>query len=54
MYFMRNIYFVFGADDFISKFNASGFFGAGLRFGDDDVKYLFSSIAAAAPAFTAT
>lgn len=54
MYMMRNVYFVFGADDFISKFNASGFFGAGLRFGDDDVKYIFSSIAAAAPAFTAT
>ncbi len=54
MYVMRNIYFVFGADDFISKYNASGFFGAGLRFGDDDVKYLFSSLAAAAPAFTAT
>jgi len=52
MYLMRNVYFVFGADDFISKFNASGFFGAGLRFGDDDVKYLFSGLAAAAPAFT--
>jgi phospholipid/cholesterol/gamma-HCH transport system substrate-binding protein len=44
MYFMRNLYFVFGADDFISKNNASGFVGAGLRFGDDDVKYLLSSI----------
>lgn len=54
MYILRNVYFVFGMDDFISKFNASGFFGGGIRFGDDDVKYLFSSIAAAAPAFTAT
>jgi phospholipid/cholesterol/gamma-HCH transport system substrate-binding protein len=40
MYFMRNIYFTFGADDFVSKHNASCFFGAGVRFGDDDVKYL--------------
>lgn len=44
MFIFRNIYFTFGADDFISKRNASAFFGAGLRFGDDDIKYLFSSL----------
>ncbi|MCK5633368.1 MCE family protein [bacterium] len=44
MYFMKNLYLSFGADDFISKRNANAFFGAGIRFGDDDVKYLFSSL----------
>jgi len=48
MYFMRNIYAVFGADDFVSKRNGNVFVGAGIRFGDDDVKYLFSSLGAAA------
>ncbi len=43
MYVFRNIYMTFGADDFISKKNANAFFGAGIRFGDDDVKYLLSS-----------
>lgn len=47
MFIMRNIYFTFGADDFVSKHNASAFMGAGVRFGDDNVKYLFSSISAA-------
>lgn len=45
MYFMRNLYITFGADDFVSRHNASGFVGAGLRFADDDIKYLMSSIA---------
>ncbi|RTL04297.1 MCE family protein [Candidatus Dependentiae bacterium] len=44
MYFMRNLYITFGADDFVSRHNASGFVGAGLRFADDDIKYLMSSI----------
>lgn len=48
MFFLRNLYFAFGADDFISKRNANVFFGAGLRFGDDEVKYLLSSFAAGA------
>ncbi len=48
MYFLRNIYFVFGADDFVSKRNQNAFFGAGLRFGDDDVKYLAGAFAGAA------
>lgn len=45
MYFMQNLYVVFGADDFASKRNASAFYGVGLRFGDDDVKYLMGSFA---------
>ena len=36
-----------GADDFISKKNANVFFGAGIRFGDDDVKYLIPSLGGA-------
>ena len=44
MYVLRNIYFTFGADDFASKRNASGFVGGGIRFGDDDVKYLMSGL----------
>lgn len=41
---LRNLYFTFGADDFASKRNASGFVGGGIRFGDDDVKYLMSGL----------
>lgn len=40
MFIMRNLYFTFGADDFASKNNANIFVGAGIRFGDDDVKFL--------------
>jgi phospholipid/cholesterol/gamma-HCH transport system substrate-binding protein len=40
MYIMRHIYVTFGADDFISSHNSSAFYGVGLRFGDDDLKYL--------------
>jgi hypothetical protein len=42
MYIMRHIYITFGADDFISKHNANAFYGIGLRFGDDDMKYIMS------------
>jgi len=45
MFVFRNIYFAFGADDFVSKRNANAFFGAGVRFGDDDIKYLLGSVA---------
>jgi phospholipid/cholesterol/gamma-HCH transport system substrate-binding protein len=37
-----NLYFTFGADDFISKFNKNTFVGAGLRFSDDDLKYILT------------
>lgn len=43
IYFMRNLYFAFGADDFASKRNANIFLGAGIRFGDDNAKLLLSS-----------
>lgn len=52
MFVMRNIYFTFGADDFISKRNANAFFGVGVRFGDEDVKYLLSSLSGAASLVT--
>ena len=42
IFFFNNFYFVFGADDFISTTNANAFWGLGLRFGDDDMKYLLS------------
>ncbi len=42
MFFTKNIYFVFGADDFVSRHNKNAFFGAGIRFADDDFKYLLS------------
>jgi phospholipid/cholesterol/gamma-HCH transport system substrate-binding protein len=47
MFLMRNLYFTFGADDFISKQNANAFVGIGMRFGDDDVKYVLGSLSGA-------
>jgi hypothetical protein len=40
VFLLRNIYFNFGADDFISRKNANIFFGGGIRFCDEDIKYL--------------
>lgn len=42
IFILRNIYFNFGADDFISRHNANAFFGVGLRFADDDLKYFLA------------
>jgi phospholipid/cholesterol/gamma-HCH transport system substrate-binding protein len=42
VFLLRNLYVAFGADDFVSKENANGFFGGGLRFCDDDVKYFLA------------
>jgi phospholipid/cholesterol/gamma-HCH transport system substrate-binding protein len=42
VFFSRNIYTAFGVDDACSKRNANPFFGGGLRFGDDDLKYFAS------------
>lgn len=47
MFFFGNLYLTFGADDFVSKNNANAFFGAGVRFGDDDIKYLLPSVGGA-------
>ncbi|MEX0940268.1 MAG: MlaD family protein [Candidatus Babeliales bacterium] len=44
LFLLRNLYMAFGADDFISKENANGFFGAGIRFCDEDIKYLFAQL----------
>lgn len=44
LFVFRNFYFTFGADDFFSKNNANGFFGAGLRFTDDDIKYFINQV----------
>ncbi len=44
VYFLRNLYIDFGADDFISKENANAFFGFGLRFTDEDIKLLLSKL----------
>jgi phospholipid/cholesterol/gamma-HCH transport system substrate-binding protein len=53
MYVMRNIYLTFGADDFVSKHNTNAFFGGGIRFGDDDFKYILSSLSGASGAGSA-
>lgn len=47
MFILRNIYVTFGADDFASRRNASGFAGVGIRFGDNDIKYLLPSLSGA-------
>lgn len=44
VFLFRNIYAAFGADDFVSRLNANGFFGFGLRFSDDDLKYIAGKI----------
>jgi len=49
MFFTRNIYFTFGADDFVSLENKNAFFGVGIRFVDDDIKYLLSRLTVVAP-----
>lgn len=42
LFILKNFYMTFGADDVISKKNANAFFGMGVRFGDDDLKYIVS------------
>ena len=42
VFFLNNLYLVFGADDFVSQTNANAFWGVGIRFGDDDMKYILS------------
>jgi phospholipid/cholesterol/gamma-HCH transport system substrate-binding protein len=46
VFFMKNIYTTFGIDDIYSKNSANPFWGAGLRFGDDDLKYFISMFSA--------
>jgi phospholipid/cholesterol/gamma-HCH transport system substrate-binding protein len=52
VFFLRNLYFNFGADDFISRNNANTFIGVGLRFGDDDMKYFLSKLGVGGAATT--
>lgn len=52
MYIMRNFYLTFGADDFVSKHNSSAFVGGGIRFGDNDVKYLLSGLSGVSSSLT--
>ncbi|MFA5074915.1 MAG: MlaD family protein [Candidatus Babeliales bacterium] len=44
LFFMKNIYTTFGMDDMFGKETSAPFFGGGIRFGDDDLKYVLSSI----------
>jgi len=48
VFLFNNIYTTMGVDDFASK-NASMFWGFGLRFADDDIKYLISKIGFSLP-----
>jgi phospholipid/cholesterol/gamma-HCH transport system substrate-binding protein len=47
LFFMRNLYTTFGLDDVVSKRSANPFWGGGLRFNDDDLKYFLSSLSSA-------
>jgi phospholipid/cholesterol/gamma-HCH transport system substrate-binding protein len=44
VFFTRNLYVNFGADDFVSRHNVNAFFGGGIRFGDNDIKYFISKL----------
>lgn len=41
-FFMKTFYTSFGIDDIYSRGSASPFWGGGIRFGDDDLKYVAS------------
>jgi len=44
MFFLKNIYTSFGFDDMLGRTTSGPFWGGGLRFNDDDLKYLFSML----------
>ncbi len=44
LFITDHLYITFGADDFISKDNKNAFVGAGMRFADDNLKYLLSQV----------
>lgn len=46
-FFMKNLYTSFGFDDICSKRGANPFWGGGLRFNDDDLKYFLTSLSSA-------
>ena len=44
VFFMKNIYTAFGFGDMFGKKTSAPFWGGGIRFGDDDLKYIMSSL----------
>ncbi len=44
VFFANTLCFTFGADDFVSRTNKNAFFGFGIQFSDDDVKYFASKL----------
>ncbi len=44
VFLLRNFYVNCGADDFVSKHNGNVFYGMGIRFADDDIKYFISKL----------
>lgn len=44
IYFMKHIYTTFGFDDIYSKNHSSFFWGGGIRFNDDDLKYFLGQL----------
>lgn len=42
LFFMKNIYTTFGIDDMVGERTSGPFWGGGIRFGDDDLKYILS------------
>ncbi|MFH1461647.1 MAG: MlaD family protein [bacterium] len=44
LFFMKNLYTAFGISDAIGKKTSAPFFGGGIRFGDDDIKYILSAL----------
>lgn len=50
VHFLRNLYTCFGIDDFISRENARPFYGVGLKFTDDDLKYFIGMFSGFKPA----
>lgn len=46
-FFLKNLYTTFGVDDIYSKRGANPFWGGGIRFNDDDLKYFLSSLTGA-------
>ncbi len=43
VFLFNNLYMTFGLDDFVAQ-NATTFWGFGIRFADDDIKYLLSKM----------
>jgi hypothetical protein len=42
---MKSIYAVFGVDDLVGRTTATPFFGIGISFNDDDLKYVLPGFA---------